>query len=141
MDIQRMIYSICFCYELLVCESIFLLRQRRMGRFPLRLALSLIVYFAAMIFLNQWYGGLEGTILTDILFFLAHFVGSMVIVLICFRLTFSQAFFVAAAGYSVEHIADSLVKIAFLASASGRSYRMRSGCAVLFPDDQKGHGG
>ena len=44
-DIQRLIYSICFCYELLVCESIFLLRQRRMGRFPLRLALSLVVYF------------------------------------------------------------------------------------------------
>lgn len=111
MNLQTMIYPICFCFELLICESIFLLHQRRRPRFPLRLALSLIVYLAAMIGLNELYEHIDRTMLADILFFLSFFAGSMAMMPVCFRLTLPQAFFVAAAGYSVEHIADSLLKI------------------------------
>ena len=109
---QNMVYAVCFAFELLVSQSIFLLRQRRRSLFPLRLAVSLLVYVAAMTALNEGYSHIDRTILADIGFFMAFFLGSMAVVLACFRMTGCQAFFVAASGYSVEHIADSLVKIA-----------------------------
>ena len=111
MSYLSVVYPLCFCFELVACESIFLLHQRRRDRFFPRLALSLLVYCTAMVGLNLLYEHIHRTVLLDILFFMAFFSGSMALAPVCFRLALPQAFFVAAAGYSVEHIADSLVKI------------------------------
>ena len=105
------LYPLCFAAELLICEAIFVLQVRRRPRFGLRLALSLLVYFAAATALNVWFSHLERSVWMDFPFFLAFFAGAAGVVLACFRLTLPQAVFVGAAGYSVQHIADSLVKI------------------------------
>ena len=116
------IYPLCFAAELLISESIFVLHVRRRPRFVLRLLLSLLVYFAAMVALNARFEQLARSVWMDILFFLCFSFGSAAVMFICFRLTLSQTFFAAAAGYSVEHIADSLLKILISQLPPAESY-------------------
>ena len=114
---------LCFAFELLISESIFLLRQQRKDRFAVRLPLALLIYGAAAVCTNGLFSLIPRTIPVDIIFFLLFFLGSVAVIGACFALPLSQVFFVATAGYSVEHIADSVVKI-FMARAdlSGMPY-------------------
>lgn len=111
MTLQSILTPMLFLFELLVCEAIFLLHTPRRRHFPVRLALALAGYGAAAIGLNFLFDRLPQSVPLRILFFLIFFSGSIPAILSCFDINAPQVIFVAIAGYSVQHIADSCVKI------------------------------
>ena len=105
------IYPLCFLIELFISESIFLLGQRRKPRFPARLLLAVAVSAGLAIGLNYLFSLLPDTIPIRIVFFLCFYGISVQAIATCFDIPLTQVLFIATAGYSVEHIADSAVKI------------------------------
>ncbi len=102
---------LCFLLEMVISESIFLFHQPRRSRFPLRFALVFVLYATATVATHVAFSALPNTIPYRMVFFLAFFGYSVAAVAACFRLSLTEVVFVATAGYSVQHIADSVVKI------------------------------
>lgn len=119
------IIPLCFMFELVISESIFLVHIPRKKPFLLRVILALLAYGALAIGTNCVFSLLPDWIIIRMMFFVVFFTWSILAIRVCFRAPFSQIVFIATAGYSVEHIADSLVKIIIavcdLSALSGRA--------------------
>lgn len=107
----RVIIPLCFMFELLVSESIFLAHIPRKKPFFLRTGIALAAYSILAIGTNDVFLFLPDWIGIRMMFFVIFFAWSMLAICFCFRASLSQIVFIATAGYSVEHIADSFVKI------------------------------
>jgi hypothetical protein len=114
------VYPLCFLFELLVSEAVFLSGQKRKSGFLLRSLLMITVSAGLAIGLNYLFSFLPDTIPVRIVFFLLFFGISVFAIFICFYISFAQIIFIATAGYSVEHIADSLLKILFVFTPLGK---------------------
>lgn len=111
MSANEFIIPLCFMLELLISESIFLIHMPKRSHFAWRAVLSLAVYGTAAVWMYHGFIHSPWTLPYRLMFFISFFACAMGSVAVCFRLSATEVVFAATAGYSVEHIADSLVKI------------------------------
>ena len=99
-----------FVLELLIAELLFLYPAERRSRFPLRLALVLLVCIAGQFLFPRPSAGTQ-TLAAQIAVFTGLFFLSVAAMGFCFRLPFPSLFSLCVAGYAVEHIAYHVSKI------------------------------
>ena len=98
-------YKFIFSIELLLAEALFCLRFKRRNCFVLRLALSLLSFFAIAYFLPVME---NGGILNALLIFFSLFFFSLVILLVIFKETYLTILFCGIAAYALQHITYQL---------------------------------
>lgn len=108
---SSIVITLVFLFQLLLSEAVFLVKSPPREKFLPRCLFALSGYAAAALTLNAVFNQLPQTVLFRLAFFLLFLAFSVLAILFCFRMGLSQAVFVAIAGYSLEHIIDSLVKI------------------------------
>lgn len=115
---NQTVISFFFLGQLLVSESVFLIKAPRRNKFILRSITALGCYIGLIFLTNFIFGLLPQTVPLKIVFFILFFSYSVPAIYFCFDMPLSHVFFVSIAGYSVEHIADSLCKLLIFAVGS-----------------------
>lgn len=111
MSLQRFLTLSLFFFQLLISEGIFLIHVPRRKHFVPRGLLALAFCFALIMLTEQVFSLLPGTIPVLLVYFTLFFAYSVLGICFCFHMPLSQVLFVAVAGYSVQHIGDSVSKI------------------------------
>lgn len=109
--LNALVVPLAFMFELMVSESIFLMKTQRRNHFLLRVIGSVAVLSILAVVSAYLFQGLIQNYAWRLVYFLLHFAYTGLAIYACFDMPWSHVLFVTVAGYSVEHIADAVVKI------------------------------
>ncbi len=139
---DQIIISLYFLGQLLLSEAVFLIKGEKRNKFFLRVLTAVVCYAGVVVLASIAFEYLPKSIPLRLLYFVIFFFCSVPAVHFCFAMKWSQIFFVAIAGYSIEHIASSVSHILIFAIGTQNISRTLLysvfltlpyiGCAVFF---------
>lgn len=101
-----------FPLELMICETIFLLKKPRKDHFPFRLLASLILYFILSCGLQALVESFQTEALIPLVFlYLGYALLTAIPIAICFEIQRLELLFAIAGGYATQHMCFAFLRI------------------------------